>query len=83
MNRLKFAELPRVAQITIGLTWLLLWVEFEEIVVDRQGLWKYMPLYRVGDFCIWDLSMTILIGVILFLMDRHGRRNPRMNSEGR
>lgn len=42
------------------------WVLFEEIVVDRQGLWRYMPFYRVGDFCVWDLTVAVLILVWLW-----------------
>jgi hypothetical protein len=36
-------------------------VVFEETIVDRHGLWKYMPHYRVGDPCVWDLGMALLI----------------------
>ncbi len=43
------------------------WVLFEETVVDRHGLWQYMPLYRVGLFCAWDiLALGIIIPVVVF-----------------
>lgn len=74
MTRLTFAEMPRIVQISVGLTWMSIWILFEEIVVDRQGLWKYMPFYRVGNYCVWDMGMTILICTTLFLLDRRGRQ---------
>ena len=36
-------------------------VLFEETVVDRLGWWRYMPCYRVGRFCEWDVSAILII----------------------
>jgi hypothetical protein len=57
-------HLPLIAKIAIGTTFLNAWVIFEETVVDRYGLWRYMPFYRVGLFCVWDaavLAITLLL----------------------
>ena len=57
-------RLPLIAKIAIAMAFLNTWVLFEETVVDRYGLWRYMPLYRVGLFCAWDaavFSVTLLI----------------------
>jgi len=48
--------LPLIAKIAIAMTFLNVWVIFEETVVDRHGLWRYMPFYRVGLFCVWDAA---------------------------
>lgn len=61
-----FRQLPLIAKVAVGMTFLNTWVLFEEIVVDRQGLWRYMPFYRVGDFCVWDLTVGLLILVWLW-----------------
>ena len=37
------------------------WVLFEETVVDRLGWWRYMPCYRVGRFCEWDVVAILII----------------------
>jgi hypothetical protein len=42
------------------------WVLFEEIVVDRKGLWKYMPYYRVAQFCPWDMAAMALTGWVVW-----------------
>ena len=58
--------LPLIVKIAIAITAFNTWVIFEEVVVDRHGLWRYMPFYRVGLFCSWDASvLTIILLVVL------------------
>jgi hypothetical protein len=53
--------LPRILKVAIVLTFFNTWVLFEETVVDRYGLWQYMPYYRVGKLCSWDVGAVVLI----------------------
>src|SRR6202023_115685 len=55
VERLRFGQLPMLVRVVVGLSLLNAWGSFEEFVVDRNGLWKYMPDYKVGRFCVWDL----------------------------
>ena len=76
MNKSTTPPLPLIAKIAIALTVLNTWVIFEETVVDRHGLWRYMPYYRVGLFCVWDaavLAITLLL--LLVNVARSRRRN--------
>src|SRR5438105_8830428 len=62
--------LPLIAKIAIAVTFINTWVIFEETVVDRHGLWRYMPFYRVGLFCVWDaavLAVTLLLLLVSVL----------------
>ena len=64
MNKSTTPPLPLIAKIAIAMTFINTWVIFEETVVDRHGLWRYMPYYRVGLFCAWDasvLAVTLLL----------------------
>src|SRR5947209_6210071 len=64
MNKSTTPPLPLIAKIAIAMTVINTWVIFEETVVDRHGLWRYMPFYRVGLFCVWDaavLAITLLL----------------------
>jgi hypothetical protein len=66
--------LPLIAKIAIAMTFINTWVLFEEIVVDRHGLWRYMPYYRVGLFCVWDaavFAVTLLVLLISVRPFRH------------
>ena len=61
MNKLTFGQLPVLVRVSVGLSLINIWVSFEEFVVDRVGLWKYMPYYKVPQFCVWDLTVTLVV----------------------
>ena len=55
-----------IVKIAIAMTFINTWIILEETVVDRHGLWRYMPFYRVGLFCAWDVSvLTVILLVVL------------------
>ena len=69
-------RLPLIAKIAVAMTFLNTWVIFEETVVDRHGLWRYMPFYRVGLFCAWDaavFAITLLLLGISMARPRNDR----------
>ena len=59
--------------LVLGLTLMNSWVLFEQLVVDRYGLWRYMPFYRVTDPCVWDLAALIATVVLIISLRRAGR----------
>jgi hypothetical protein len=63
MTTIQKCKMPGIAIIGIGLTLMNTWVLFEETVVDRFGLHKFMPLYQVGKPCIWDLAAVAVISM--------------------
>src|SRR5438132_8980521 len=66
--------LPLITKIAIAVTFINTWVIFEETIVDRHGLWRYMPFYRVGLFCVWDaavFAVTLLLLLISVRPFRH------------
>src|SRR2546430_675383 len=71
------SPLPLIAKIAIAMTFINAWVIFEETVVDRHGLWRYMPFYRVGLFCVWDAAV---LAVTLLLLLASAARSRRGNS---
>ena len=74
MNKSTTPRLPLIAKIAIAVTFLSMWVIFEETVVDRHGLWRYMPYYRVGLFCVWDAAAFAATLLLLLLSVRPLRR---------
>jgi hypothetical protein len=62
--------LPGIARFAIVLTFFNTWVLFEETVVDRYGLWQYLPYYRVGMLCAWDIGALALIVWLVWRMLR-------------
>ncbi len=66
MQRIAFHRLPLWVRVAAALTLLNTWVLIAEFVIDRYGLDEYLPFYRYGNVCLWDLA--VLIGVtILFI----------------
>ena len=57
---------PLTVKIAIAITLLNSWVIFEETIVDRTRLWHYMPFYRVGLFCAWDVLALAVIPAVVF-----------------
>jgi hypothetical protein len=74
MNKSTTPPLPLIAKIAIAMTFINTWVIFEETIVDRHGLWRYMPYYRVGLFCVWD-AVVLAITLLLLGVSMVRRRN--------
>ena len=72
-------SLPRIAKFAIWLTFFNTWVLIEETIIDRYGWWEYMPYYRVGKLCAWDIGAMALIGYGVWWAFR-GRRQGLANS---
>ena len=66
MKKVSFSELPSLVKASVFVSLLNAWVLFEEVVIDRHGLWRYLPFYKVGLFCVWDLAAILLIGAGVF-----------------
>lgn len=63
---------PSIVRFAVWLTFFNTWVLFEETVVDRHGLWQYMPLYRVARLCAWDVGAAVVIALTLRRLFRRG-----------
>jgi hypothetical protein len=76
METMSFKQLPLAVKIAVGIVFLNTWVLIEELFINRHGLWKYMPYYRMADPCVWDLTVTVIISLAIW---RASRRNIRAN----
>ena len=66
MERLIFKQLPLVIKIAVWIAFFNAWLSIEEFVINREGLWRYMPFYKVADACVWDLVVALIITVGLW-----------------
>lgn len=74
MKKSPTPPLPLIAKIAIATMFLNTWIIFEETVVDRHGLWRYMPYYRVGLFCAWDAAVFAVTLLLLLVSIARPRR---------
>jgi hypothetical protein len=70
MGTVSFRELPMVVKVATGVAYFTLWMCLEEFVIDRSGFWRYMPYYKKGDACVWDLAVFLLIVTGLWVLSR-------------
>ena len=64
------SRIPGIVWFGIGLTFFNSWVLFEELVIDRFGLWRYLPYYIVGKLCVWDVMAIVVISAAFTLLSR-------------
>jgi len=80
MNTSTSSHLPLIAKIAIATTFINTWILFEETVVDRYGLWRYMPFYRVGLFCAWDGAVFAITLLVLGVSIIRRRNDPMLST---
>jgi len=56
-----FKTLPLIVRIATLATFFNSWVLIEELIIDRQGLDRFLPFYRYGALCLWDLAVAVLL----------------------
>jgi len=61
MERLRFKQMPIGVKVAVAIAFFTAWVSFEEFVINRTGLWHYMPLYKTAAGCVWDLAVAGII----------------------
>lgn len=69
MKRIRFGELPWTVRIVLGVATFNLWWSFEEFVIDRFGVWRYLPDYKFGRLCVWDLTVALGIAAVTVVIN--------------
>lgn len=65
---------PIALKCATALTFINTFVLIEEFVIDRQGLSQYLPLYKVGEFCVWDMvAISLAIGIVILWQQKDNR----------
>lgn len=77
MQRIAFYQLPLWVRIAAALTLFNTWVLIAEFGIDRYGLDAYLPFYRYGDVCLWDIA--VIIGITIMFV--RASRVPRDTGE--
>jgi hypothetical protein len=60
VHTIPFRQVPHVVKIAVAVAFNNAWWSIEEFVIDRHGLWKFMPYYKVADPCVWDLGVALI-----------------------
>jgi hypothetical protein len=61
MESIAFKSLPRTVRIAALATFFIGWVLFAELIIDRHGLGAWLPFYRVGNLCPYDIAVLAML----------------------
>jgi hypothetical protein len=70
MDTLSFRQLPLVVKVAVWLVFNNAWWSMEEFVINRYGLGKYMPYYKMESGCLWDLGVALVVGFAVWRLSR-------------
>jgi hypothetical protein len=70
----RLSEFPLLLKVAVAVTFFNTWILFEETIIDRHGLWEYLPYYRVARLCAWDIGAAVLIVSTVWWAFRRLRR---------
>ena len=70
MARVRFRELPLITRLATMLAYFMAWVMFAEFVIDRHNLDRFLPFYRVGNLCPYDLAVALILAVSWWRLHR-------------
>jgi hypothetical protein len=63
VQKIAYYQLPLWVRLAAALTVFNTWVLIAEFVIDRYGLDEYLPLYRYGNVCLWDIAVIIGLAI--------------------
>jgi hypothetical protein len=69
-HRIAFWQLPLWVRLAAALTVFNTWVLIAEFVIDRYGIDEYLPFYRYGDVCLWEVAVIALLTVFFIRASR-------------
>ena len=72
ISKIRFADLPTIVRVMTCLSIFMGWVMLAEFVIDRHELDQFLPYYRVGNFCVYDL--IVALALIAFWFHAHSSR---------
>jgi hypothetical protein len=70
MTPVSFRSLPLIVRLATMTTFFLAWVLFAEIVIDRHGLDRFLPFYRVGNLCPYDIAVVAALLLAWWRLNR-------------
>ena len=70
MTKLRFRNLPMVVRLATAATMMLAWIRFEELVIEGLGIYLFLPYYRYGKFCPYDVAAILSIATFWIVAHR-------------
>lgn len=83
MQLIAFWQLPLWVRLAAMLTVFNTWVLIAEFVIGRYGFDEYLPFYRYGHVCLWEVALIIILIVLFVRASRVPRDVPIQPGDGK
>lgn len=74
MNKIPFTAFPFATKLALMLVPFMGWVMFAEFVVDRNGWHRFLPFYRFGQICPYDILVLAILGIVWWRLEQRARQ---------
>ena len=69
MEKVKFSQLNITTRVMTCASMFMAWVLFAEFVIDRYGIYEYLPFYRFANVCPYEL--LVIAGIVNYWIKAH------------
>jgi hypothetical protein len=76
MTNLRFRDLPLVVRVSSVASMMAAWVLFEQIVIEGLGIYPFLPYYRYGKFCPYDIAAGLSVATFWIVAHRSKGADP-------
>jgi hypothetical protein len=73
MSNITLKQLPLAVRLACA--FFAAWLGLENIVIEPNRLYRFMPFYRVDSVCVWDISVALLLLGLFVVAPEIRRRN--------
>ncbi len=73
MEKIAFTSLPFATKLALMIVPFLGWVMFAEFVIDRNGWDQFLPFYRFGEFCPYEVVVIAILGVTWWRLEANAK----------
>ncbi len=82
MQNIPFTALPFATKLAVMLVPFIGWILLAEFVIDRHGLDRFLPFYRFGQFCPYEVLVLAVLGLIWWRLERSARAKHLQQPQG-
>nr|WP_137677264.1 hypothetical protein [Parerythrobacter lutipelagi] len=81
MQRIPFVALPFWTKLAVMLVPFSGWIMFAEFVIDRNGWDRFLPFYRLGQFCPYEVIVLSILGLIWWRLEQRAKQDETTRRE--
>ena len=81
MAKIPFTDLPFATKLGLMLIPFMGWVMFAEFVIDRNGWDRFLPFYKFGQFCPYDLAVLAVLAFLWWRLEHDAKAKAKSKEQ--